>query len=99
MAKSASPVQLSPDPGTAQHVPKLRKARERRASPTKPVTAPGGAALAKALALKPSSSSVKPLLIGVGIGAALMGTAVVMRSKSDKASNISPFHGPNSALA
>jgi hypothetical protein len=41
---------------------------------------------------------VKPILIGVGIGAALVGTAVALRSKSD-GSRLSPFHGPNAALA
>jgi hypothetical protein len=42
---------------------------------------------------------MKPLLIGVGIGAALVGTAMAMRSKGDREGGISPFHGPNSALA
>jgi hypothetical protein len=39
------------------------------------------------------------LLIGVGIGAALVGTAVAVRSKSSRGESLSPFHGPNSALA
>jgi hypothetical protein len=38
-------------------------------------------------------------LIGVGIGATLMGAAVVLRSRSDKSAQLSPFHGRNSALA
>ena len=101
MAKSASPVDISPDSGAARHIAKLRKTRERKAPPTKPVAAQNGgsAALARALTATANSSSVKPLLIGVGIGAALVGTAVVMRSKSDRIASISPFHGPNSALA
>jgi|SRR5450432_2987429 hypothetical protein len=101
MAKSASTIDISPDSGTARHVAKLRKTRERKGQPMKPAAAPGGgsAALARSLTATASSPSVKPLLIGVGIGAALVGTAVVMRSKSGRTERISPFHGRNSALA
>jgi hypothetical protein len=101
MAKSASPAPLTPHSATATHVAKLAKPRERRASRTKPLTAASGGltSLARAATAKPDASSVKPLLIGVGIGAALVGTAVVMHSKSDRTVSISPFHGKNSALA
>jgi hypothetical protein len=101
MAKSASSVDISPDPGAAPPIAKLRKTRERKAPPTKPVAAldAGSAALSRAVTATANSPAVKPLLIGVGIGAALVGTAVVMRSKSGRSASISPFHGPNSALA
>ena len=42
---------------------------------------------------------MKPLLIGVGIGAALVGTAMAVRSRGDREGAISPFHGKNAALA
>jgi len=45
------------------------------------------------------STSMKPLLIGVGIGAALVGTAMAVRSRGARDGGVSPFHGPNAALA
>ena len=92
MAKTATANDLSSDPGSPTQASKARKPR--------PLRAP-----AAALPPAPSStndsqlSAVKPLLIGVGIGATLMGAAVVLRSRSEKSAHLSPFHGPNSALA
>jgi hypothetical protein len=98
MPKSASHAHPTPDSETTEHI---AKPRERRAARSKaPARASAGlASLMKAASAQPSGSSVKPLLIGVGIGAALVGTAVVMHSKSDKTLSISPFQGKNSALA
>jgi len=92
MAKTATATALSSDSGTPVHASKARKAR--------PLGAPS-AALTPAPASPSESqvSAVKPLLIGVGIGATLMGAAVVLHSRSEKSAQLSPFHGPNSALA
>jgi len=95
MAKNAS---SSADfAASREPTPEPRPLRKRRA------------ALARSLNMVPANSArdatsaldlspVKPLLIGVGIGAALVGTAMALRSRADR-EGLSPFHGPNSALA
>jgi len=92
MAKNATATALSSDSGSPTHAGKARKPRPLRAQ---------GAALPRAQSGVSESqlSGVKPLLIGVGIGATLMGAAVVLHSRSEKSTQLSPFHGPNSALA
>ena len=98
MEKSA-PVTSGPDSAGAQRAVKNRRRRGANG-------ARAGANGAQPTALashfdtisgEHAGASFKPLLIGVGIGAALVGTAVVLRSKSEK--GVSPFHGPNAALA
>lgn len=82
MAKSASPVELSPDSGINPLPAKPRTRRSRLPSDPK---AESEAAAWKAHALvaaRPSKSVVKPVLIGVGIGAAVAVTGLVIHAKT-----------------
>ena len=78
---------------------KGHKRRARDAARQQPIAFARAAVPLKAAVAELRALPVKPLLIGVGIGAALVGTAVAVRSKSDRGGSLSPFHGPNSALA
>lgn len=93
MAKTASAAPLSSDSSSPTQASKARKPRPLRAPAAPLPSAPSSANDSSQL------STVKPLLIGVGIGATLMGAAVVLHSRSEKSTQLSPFHGPNSALA
>jgi len=92
MAKTATATALSSDSGTPAQASKARKPRPLRAPAA--ATPPAPSSIGES-----QLSAVKPLLIGVGIGATLMGAAVVLHSRSEKSTQLSPFHGPNSALA
>jgi hypothetical protein len=84
---------------TTTRGPKGHKRRRRDAAAQQPRAVERGATPLKAAVAELRAVPVKPLLIGVGIGAALMGTAVAVRSKSDKAGGLLRFHAANSALA
>jgi hypothetical protein len=85
MAKSTSIAELHPQPRAAQGENKTRKlargALERRA---------------RAVAAELSALPMRPLLIGAGIGAALLGAAFAVGSK--RSSGGSPLSGMNHAL-
>jgi hypothetical protein len=93
MAKTATATPLSSESSSPTQASKARKPRPLRAPAAPLPPAPASASDSTQL------STVKPLLIGVGIGATLMGAAVVLHSRSEKSTQLSPFHGPNSALA
>ena len=85
MAKNTSIAELRPEPQGArgEHKPRARASStlERRA---------------KAVAAELSTLPMKPLLIGVGIGAGLLGAALAMSSKRPSVG--SPFKGMNQTL-
>jgi hypothetical protein len=85
MAKSTSLAELHPQPRTAHGEHKTRKpasvSLERRA---------------KAIAVELSTLPMKPLLIGAGIGAALLGAALAVTPR--RASLGSPFTGMSQTL-
>jgi len=85
MAKSTSLAEIHPPSRAANSEGRSRK------------RAPGTLARrAKAVAQELSSLPVKPLLIGAGIGAALLGSALAVSSK--RPSIASPFTGMNQTL-
>ncbi|MEI9949362.1 MAG: hypothetical protein WDO74_10365 [Pseudomonadota bacterium] len=86
MAKNTSLAELRP-PTPAAHGE--HKPRKRAAGPL--------VRRAKAVAAEISALPVKPLLIGAGIGAALLGSALAVSSK--RPSTGSPFTGMNPTLA
>ncbi len=98
MAKTASPVAVAPSSEPNAPPRPLRKRRAPRAALAKHLeVAPANSA--EPTAALDLSTSMKPLLIGVGIGAALVGATMAVRSRSDREGAVSPFHGPNAALA
>ncbi|HEY3256146.1 MAG TPA: hypothetical protein VGJ91_19435 [Polyangiaceae bacterium] len=84
MAKSTSLAELHPQP-SAQREPKARKRTPRTFGRR-----------AEAAFAEVSALPVKPLLIGVGIGAALLGSVLAVSSK--RTSLGSPFTGMNQTL-
>ncbi|HEY4107147.1 MAG TPA: hypothetical protein VGM44_24780 [Polyangiaceae bacterium] len=92
----------SPDSRTAARAPKDPKRRARTARTARRNAANGRSeTLATqsdiSSALDQNATALKPLLLGVGIGAALVGTAMLLRPKHEKGGL--PFHGPNAELA
>ncbi|HEY0462722.1 MAG TPA: hypothetical protein VGC79_00875 [Polyangiaceae bacterium] len=85
MAKSTSVAELHPEPRAAHAE---RKPRKRGAGTL--------ARRAEAVAQEFAALPMKPLLIGAGIGAALVGTVLAMSSKRPAAG--SPFVGMNQTL-
>lgn len=98
MAKTASPLDVAPSSEAAPEPRPIRKRRAPRSALARPLKVAPANATEPANALD-LSASMKPLLIGVGIGAALVGTAMAVRSRGDRDGVISPFHGKNAALA
>ena len=86
MGKTASLAEIQPHPRAAQSEPKAR----RRASASL-------VQRAKAATAELGALPMKPLLIGAGIGAALLGSALVVTKRSS-ASGASPFAGMNQTL-
>jgi hypothetical protein len=87
MAKTASIADLSPDSGINPKPAKPRTRRSRVPSePSSETDGPAWKAHANAIEpTKPSTSTVKPILIGVGIGAAVAVTGLVVRARSQAA--------------
>ncbi|MEI9939543.1 MAG: hypothetical protein WDO69_20170 [Pseudomonadota bacterium] len=85
MPKSTSLAELHPEPRAAHGEPKPRK----RAASTL-------TRRAKAIAAELSTLPMKPFLIGAGVGAALLGSALAVSSK--RPSLGSPFAGMNQTL-
>ena len=88
MTKS-SPNQVSPGPELPLGVARPRKRR--------PVTAPLAAALVPPAVVEPHKSSLKPLLVGVGVGAALLLAAAALQSKRRQA-RVQPASHAHSTL-
>ena len=80
MAKNASTVETSPDSGITAQARQARKPRTRTAARAT-VEAPPRRSLAKQ-----STSTVTPILIGLGVGAALAAGAIVLGASSQRRS-------------
>jgi hypothetical protein len=92
--KSSAPLEMVSDSATAPRVLKARRARARTQARSTSVFERGKTSAEHFL--EGANPSMKPLLVGIGIGAALMGTALALRSKKG---GIALFSGEHAALA